>query len=78
MAYDKNYYQEMSRIRTPYPKELECKLGKKKQTPLIRVFLDRGHGAVFACFKIIDKVHIEQNFEVVYTESVYTKKKNQW
>lgn len=81
MAYDKNYYQEMSRVRTPYPVELEHRLGKKKPTPLIRVFLDRGHGAVYACYKIVDKVHTEQEFEVQHTESLFVKEKkkgNSW
>lgn len=75
MAYDKNYYQEMSRVRTPYPKELEIKLGRKKPTPLIRVFLDCGHGAVFACYKIINKVHVAQDFEIEQGPKVKPVKK---
>lgn len=70
MAYGKNYYQEMSRVRTPYPDLLKKKLGKNKPIPTIRIFKDYGHGAVYACFNIIDKVHCEQNFNVKSVKSV--------
>jgi len=69
IAYASNYYQEMSRIRTPYPPSLVKKLGKEKPTPIIRVFCDYGHAAVYACLNVINKVHKEQGFTLVNTMS---------
>jgi len=53
IAYSENYYQEVSRIRTPY---------KGKPMPVVRYFLDKGHGAVYACKRIAEKVHEQEGF----------------
>jgi len=62
IAYDANYYQEMSRIRTPYPEDLEKELGHGKPVPIIRVFEDFGHGAIYACLNIAKREHKKYKF----------------
>lgn len=62
MGYAENYYQEMSRVRTPYPDNIRKIMKRDKPTPIIRMFLDHGHKAVFACFNIANNVHKEQGF----------------
>lgn len=52
MANEENFYQEMSRIRTPME-------GKKK--PLIRYYLDN-HSAMYACKRIAEKVMKKEGF----------------
>jgi len=75
LAFEENYYQEMSRIRTPYSKKLVKKLGKEKDTPLIRVFCDYGHGSIYACLNIIDKVHKRQKFTFINAAKELEKEK---
>jgi len=70
-----NYYQEMSRIRTPYPESLKQKLGRDKPTPIIRMFTDAGHKALYACYNIANKVHAEHNFIVKAGEKAEKKAK---
>ena len=55
MAFEENYYQECSRIRTPY---------EGKPQPIIRYFLDTGHKAVYACKRIAERIHTRENFIV--------------
>lgn len=54
IANEENYYQECSRIRTPY---------QNKPTPIIRYFLD-SNSASFACFKIASRIHTRERFVV--------------
>ena len=50
-----NFYQEMSRIRTPHP---------GKPQPLVRVFVDR-FGAAYACAKTCASVLKQEKFKVI-------------
>lgn len=67
MAFEENYYQECSRVRTPY---------EGKPQPIIRYFLDTGHKAVYACKRIADRIHIRENFIITdsYEEQKEIKK----
>jgi superfamily II DNA or RNA helicase len=49
MAFEENYYQECSRVRTPY---------EGKPQPIIRYFLDTGHKVVYACLHYRSKVNL--------------------
>jgi len=69
IAYTENYYQEMSRIRTPM---------KGKPIPIIRYFLDNGHGAIYACKSIAQKVHKREGFSIKNEEDEENRKKTNW
>ena len=60
-----NFYQEFSRIRTPY---------EDKYDPLVRVFVDKA-GACRGCAKTCEKVLHEQGFTVNYGRATYGKAK---
>jgi len=80
MGYAANYYQEMSRVRTPYPDDIKKLVGHDKPTPIIRMFLDHGHSAVFACFNIANKIHLEQGFIIKnsFKKEEKVKKTKKW
>lgn len=67
MAFEENYYQEASRVRTPY---------EGKPQPIIRYFLDTGHKAVYACQRIANRIHERENFIIAdsYKEQKELKK----
>lgn len=49
-----NFYQEMSRVRTPY---------EGKKDPLVRYFVD-SFSAAYSCARTCEKVLVEQKFEI--------------
>jgi superfamily II DNA or RNA helicase len=60
-----NFYQEFSRIRTPY---------ENKYDPLVRVFVDKA-GACKGCAKTCEKVLREQGFSIGYGRATLGKTK---
>lgn len=65
IAQEEGYYQECSRVRTPY-------VGKP--VPIIRYFVDKC-GAAYACRSIVSKIHVREGFE---SETLKHKNKLSW